>query len=409
MSRIATQTKHTPGAITRKQENGFILATLMAFLPLLVILSTIVVGVGIQAHETSVLQQYKQQAQLASTSAMDFAKEQYELDIDYMGTAETTLYSTDLYTVTYEVVHKGFTNEVNTQQDIQGVGRVYKTGALTPIYTREIQGKVTHSAGSSASVRFVFIIDNSGSMSVSEWLDSKNTVDVAINYVIDNVPSAKVAVVQYGTNHYSREHKYDVTVQFTNDKATATTWDRRYGPGSSSYYDLQDHLAASLARMRLESVYGPGDELDLAGATDVQYVMFTDATGENDSWCCSSLKKISTEPSSWHNNNASGFSIEEDYGEYNLLKDGTVFDEDGYSGLTSQFSVLSINQTGTTPAISAAIASPGGEWAGAVDSNPDDPEGDGLVPRRFISTTLAAGPDEILSLLDEIIEEEINF
>jgi Tfp pilus assembly protein PilE len=391
-------------------QRGVILATLMAFIPVIVILSTIVLTVALQSYRTTIQQEYIRQAQLASITASDFAKEQYELDIAYTGTAgEETLYETDDLVVTYEVVSKGYSNAINTQQDIQAIGRVYKKGSAEPLYTREIQGKITNTTAGTSSVRFIFIVDNSGSMSVEEWLDSKTTVDAAIDYVLANVPSAEVAVLQYGTNHYSQEHKYDVTVPFTNDEATATTWDRRFGPGSSSTSDLQDHLPGSLARMRLESVYGPGDELDLVGATDVQYVLFTDAVGINTSWCCSSLKKVSGEPSGWHDNNGAGYSILADFGEYNALKDGTVFNDDGYPGLTSQFTVLSINQSGTTPAVSAAIASPGGTWTGAVDSNTGDPEGNGIVPRRFISTTLSAGPDEIISVLNEIIEQEINF
>ncbi len=400
-------------ANSKKTENGFILATLMAFLPLLLILSTLVIGLGLQAYRSSINQQYKEQAQLASLSAMEFAKERYELDITYTGTTETVLYAATQFTVTYEVIHKGFSNVLNTQQDIVGVGRVYKNpytaGSSTPLYEREIQGKITYSPGSNTSVRFIFIVDNSGSMSVQEWLDSKSTVDASIQYVLANTTNAEVAVVQYGTNHYSQEHKYNVTVPFTRDSTTATTWDRRYGPGSVSTNDYQDHLPGSLARMRLESVYGSGDPLDLHGATEIQFVLFTDAIGQNTAWCCSSLKKVSTEPSGWHDNNGAGYSILDGYGEYNALKDGTVFAGDGYSGLTAQFTVLSINQTAPTPSISAAIASPGGNWTGSVDANTGDPEGNGIVPRRFISTTLAAGPTEILSLLQEVIDEELNF
>jgi len=391
------------------EQSGFILATLVAFIPLLVILITIASSVALQAYRTAIHQEYIKQAQLASTTAMEYAKEQYELDVDYSGTSETTLFSTDEYTVTYEVVHKGFSNASNTQQDISGVGRVYRDGETTPLYMREIQGKITFTSGSTSSIRFIFIVDNSGSMSEAEWLDSKSTVDASINYVLSNVPTAEVAVIQYGTNHYSDEHKYDVTVPFTGDNVTATTWDRRYGPGSSSTSDFQDHLPGSLAQMRIDSVYGPGDQLDLSGATDVQYVLFTDAIGINTSWCCSSLKKVSSEPSGWHDNNGAGYSILENYGEYNALKDGSVFSDDGYPGLSSQFTVLSINQSGTTPQVSAALASPGGTWTGAVDANPGDPEGSGIVPRRFISTTLAAGPTEIISVLEEIIDQELNF
>ena len=401
----------------QNEQGGFIMATLVAFIPLIFILSTITISLAVQSYNTTFSQELIRQAQLASASAMEYAKEQYEIDQTYMGTPETVLYTTGQYEVRFEVVHKGFTNSINTQQDIQGIGRIYKIGESTPRYTREIQGKITYTSGNPSSVRFIFIIDNSGSMSVSEWLESKSTVDASINYVLNNLSSAEVAVVQYGTAGYSssyNEHKYDVTIPFTSDAATATTWDRRYGNGSTAYWDRQDHLPGSLARMRLENVYGPGGELDLAGATNIQYVLFTDAWGDgfappNQSLCCSSLKKLASDPATWHDDNGSGFSIFDDYGEYNLLKDGTVYNDQGYSGLSSQFTILSINSDSDTQAISAAIASPGGTWSGAVDSNPGDPEGNGLLPRRFISTTLAAGPDEIISVLQEIIEDEINF
>jgi Tfp pilus assembly protein PilE len=392
------------------KQRGILLATLIAFIPLISILGVLAVSLPLQSYQTTIRQELTKQAQLAAASAMDYAKEQYELDITYSGTAETILYETDQHIVKYEVVTKGYSNAANTQQDIQGIGRIYKkTDETTALFTREIQGKITNTTSGTSSVRFIFIVDNSGSMTVSEWLDSKSTVDAAISYVLSEAPTSEVAVVQYGTNNYSQEHKYDITVPFTSDQSTATTWDRRYGPGSSSTADFQDHLPGSLARMRVESVFGPGDALDLGGATDVQFVLFTDAIGINNYSCCSSLKKVSSEPNGWHDNNGSGYSILDGFGEYNQLKDGTVFADDGYSGLTAQFTVLSINQSGSTPAVSAAIASPGGTWTGSVDSNPGDPEGSGIIPRRFISTTLAAGPTEIIDVLQEVIDEEINF
>jgi type II secretory pathway pseudopilin PulG len=396
-----------------KHESGFILATLLAFIPLLAILATLAVSVGLQSHQTALLQQYKEQAQLASTTAMDFAKEQYELDINYLSTPETDLYSTQQYRVTYEVVHDGYSNAAKTQQDVRGIGRVYKLGETNPRVFREIQGKITYTAGVPSSVRFLFIIDNSWSMSTEDWLESKETVDAAVTYVLDNVSSAEIAVIQYGTHYQTYEHKYDVTVPFTNDVATATNWERRYGHSTPSN-DGQDHLPASLARMRLESVYGPGDALDLAGATNVQYVLFTDAWADGLSGgnCCSHLKMLQSDPNSWFSSNGSGFksAIGSAHDEYNFLKSGNVFEDDGYPGLTAQFTVLSINdEDSDAPSASAAIASPGGNWTGAIDANANDPEGDGLLPRRFISTSLSAGPDEIIELLAEVIEDEINF
>ncbi|MEM6997529.1 MAG: hypothetical protein AAF413_01320 [Patescibacteria group bacterium] len=405
---------------------GFILPTLVSFIVLITILGVIVVQVSLQSQASSVRQQNIQQAQLASATAMDFAKEQYEIDINYLGSPEVVLSSNDQYVTTYEVVHGGFTNLANTQATITAIGRVYDndgtmhtvgaayTGGGTAILDRSIRGKLTRSAGSGQSSRFIFIVDNSGSMSIEEWNDSKTTIDIAINHVINTVPTAEVAVVQYGTNNSIQQHKYDVTVPFTRDSATAVNWDRRYGNGTTAYWDRQDHLAGSLAVMRQDTVYGPGGELDLNGATNVQYVLFTDAYGGGvPPWgsCCSSLKRDTSEPNGYFDDNGAGFTVELEHGEFNAIKDGTVFTEDGYSGLTAQFTVININQStqNETVPTSAAIASPGGEWTGAIDANPGDPEGEGILPRRYLNDSLEqTDPDKILAILDEIFEQELN-
>ncbi len=395
---------------THSNDDGFILPTLVSFIAIISILGPVVLLISVQSQRLTIQQQYIQQAQLASAAAMDFAKEQYEIDIAYMGTAETDLATTSSYRVTYEVQHIEFLNVVNTQQRVKAIGRVYRTGDTTPISEREIIGNITRLAGSNANVRFIFVIDNSGSMSVSEWNDSKVTVDIAVEYVLDTVSNAEVAIVQYGTNNYSHEHKYDVTVPFTTDKATATGWDRRYGPGTTATNDYQDYLAASLARMRAENVYGAGGELDLDGVTNVQYVVFTDAWGIDTSGCCSALKHYAA--TSIDTTNGGTITTEDEHGEFNSLKDGTVYAEHGYPNLSSQFTILNINQSTSRETVetSAGIASPGGAWTGVVDENPTDPEGEGIIPRRYINTSLVAtDPNDILSIIDEIIESELNF
>lgn len=391
------------------RQDGFLMPTLIALMVVISLIGLAAMLSSVNSNKLSRLWLYVQQAQLASASGMDYAKEQYELDINYMGTPETDFINSGNVRVTYEVEHIEFTNDVNTQQQIRSVGRVYVNDDPEPIAERDIIGKITRLAGSNSSVRFIFVIDNSGSMSVSEWNDSKTTVDIAIEYVLDNVSNAEVAVVQYGTNHYTHEHKYDVTVPFTTDKDTATNWDRRYGPGSASPNDYQDHLAASLARMRDEGVYGPGEQLDLVDATSVQYVIFTDAFGMDFSGCCSALKHYTSSTFDTTNNGA--FTTMDQHGEFNVLKDGSVYADHGYSDLSSQFTILNINQDTARETIetSAAIASPGGEWEGDVDENPGDPEGEGIILRRFISTTLlTTDPNDILEIIDEIIEAELN-
>jgi len=76
--------------------------------------------------------------------------------------------------------------------------------------------------------RFVFIVDNSGSMDNSEFTQSRSTIN-------------------------------------------------------------EDHQPASLAAMRRDNVYGPGGALDITDGTNVQFVFFTDAWRDYSGGCCSSI------------------------------------------------------------------------------------------------------------------------
>jgi len=50
--------------------------------------------------------------------------------------------------------------------------------------------------------RFVFIVDNSGSMSPTEFFQSKSTIDAVISEVLNSdLGEVQVAVVQYGSNN----------------------------------------------------------------------------------------------------------------------------------------------------------------------------------------------------------------
>lgn len=248
--------------------------------------------------------------------------------------------------------------------------------------------------------RFVFIVDNSGSMSSWEFAASKATIDATITEVLNSdLDDIQVAIVNYGTNHFSRVHQYDVTIPFTNDVATATNWGRYYGPGSPRFWDLQDHQPASLAEMRQDNIYAAGGALDVSDATNVQFVFFTDALRDYPWGCCSSL--ISS-GSSNHNlgNTMLGF------GEYDALKNGSILP----NGLRAQFTILHVPPGGSwyAPAsrAAAAIASPGGNYTGDVEWNSGDPEGPGSKPRRYVQGTFGVSDaSKILELIQQVIEE----
>ena len=249
--------------------------------------------------------------------------------------------------------------------------------------------------GTAHDYRFIFIVDNSGSMSGGEFNQSKETIDASIKHVIDTLDDVEVAVVQYGSSNSGDDHDYVVTVPFTSDPDIATVWGRAYGGGGDyqpSYN--QDHQPASLAKMRTDNVYDPGGALDITDGTNVQFVFFTDALRDYTAGCCSSLVA-----------DARTFipaTVLPGFGEYDALKTGAVLP----GGLPAQFTVLSANSDVVHQQAAAAIASVGGSYTGAVENYATDPDGPGATPRRFVAGSLSpTDTNEILAVLDDVFEE----
>ena len=265
------------------------------------------------------------------------------------------------------------------------------------IYTAIAQCEVP----STEAYRFIFIVDNSGSMSSWEFTQSRNTINTTIQQVLNSdLTDIEVAIVQYGTNNSTREHGYNVTVPFTSDIATATNWNRNYGRGTSNWIWYQDHQPGSLSRMRLDDVYGAGNLLDTTDATNVQFVFFTDAL--RDYWwgCCSSLVNTGSP------NHGDLSQVLPGFGEYDALKNGTVLP----NGIEAQFTILHVPPGGGwgPPAsrAAAAIASPGGSYIGDVEFNAGDPEGPGTKPRRYVQGNFSVTDStRIVELIDQVIEE----
>ncbi|MFK8079404.1 MAG: pilus assembly protein [Granulosicoccus sp.] len=248
--------------------------------------------------------------------------------------------------------------------------------------------------------RFIFIVDNSDSMNYTDFSNSKKTVDAAIDYVLaSGLPEIQVAVVQYGSNS-NADHSYQIAVPFTSDQTVAKAWSRNYGSGGRERSYHSDHLPAAFALMRRDNVYDTGNTLDVSDATNVQFVIFTDAFRKLDrGYCCSNLvaepySSFTTVPS----------YIEPGFGEYNLLKSGAVLP----NGIKPQITVLHaperLNRSDAIAA-AAAIASVGGDYTGSIEDSGNDPEGAGSLPRRYILGDLTVNDTaKILNLLDNVIE-----
>ncbi len=258
-------------------------------------------------------------------------------------------------------------------------------------------------ASNNDKYRFIFIVDNSSSMKSLEFQQSKETIDATIREVLNSdLNDVQVAVVQYGTdaNNLIGEHFYDVSVPFTASASTATSWNRHYGIDSPNPSVVEDHQPASLSRMRLDDVYAPGGALDVTDGTNVQFVFFTDAFRNISAYCCSALVNEDNEHLADPSNVLPGF------GEYDAIKNGSVLP----NGLKGQFTILHVPPTkeqGIDAAkAAAAIASPGGNYTGAIEDNPNDPEGPGRLPRRYVQGNFSVNDsNQIITLIQQVLEE----
>ncbi len=211
--------------------------------------------------------------------------------------------------------------------------------------------------------KIVFIVDNSGSVSTTEFTDMKRSMDSISAQLLRQYPGSEITVIQYGTQN-AANHAYNITVPFTSNPLTARTWSRAYATGGTVQSGwFQDHLPGSLARMRADSIWYAGKTADLVtGGCNTRMFVFTDAQ-YGGAGCCSHLI----------NNGLATLALP-NYGEYNWHKinfqsDWTVYHVIGNSNSTA-------NQAG------AAIASKGGSYTNTVAANPGDPQGAG-GPRKY--------------------------
>ena len=233
--------------------------------------------------------------------------------------------------------------------------------------------------------KIVFIVDNSGSVSSTEFTQMKVSIDSIAVQLLRRYPGSELTVLQYASQG-SGSHHYNVTVPFTNNPTTATTWSRAYATGgtvNSTYF--QDHLPGSMYQMRKDSIWEAGGTVDLVtGGCNTRMFLFTDAlSGSTGSGCCSHLTSVST---------AVAPLAMANFGEYNWHK--TTYG--------SQWTVYHVNSNVTNRSAGAAIASKGGSYTGTIMANPGDPQGAG-GPRKFWwSTTFVLTQPDIDTALANI-------
>ncbi|OQX04204.1 MAG: hypothetical protein BWK73_36960 [Thiothrix lacustris] len=253
------------------------------------------------------------------------------------------------------------------------------------------------SCGATGGTDILFIVDNSGSITPTEYADFSNTIkNVGTELLTDN-PANRIGVAHFGgpsTSLVSGGQYVYFERDFSSTAMDAPV--RKFGTnGTYNVNWWADHLAGAVQQIRYaidgntgttsSYIVSPLKEMARNTTSPLQIVLMTDAVRYGN-WVPSDISMlIDPDGSGAEPNDGSDYTV------YNQLKT---------SGIT--FSVVSFNPNPVDIAASAAIASVGGTYIGSIDPNPKDPDGSQKAPRRYIAVT--SGFQLTAEQIDTVVE-----
>ncbi len=211
-------------------------------------------------------------------------------------------------------------------------------------------------------IDILFVMDNSGSISTSEYNQMEASALAEKNLIAASFPNSRFATVHYFGNCGEELH---IENDFTD--ASNITSITRQGTGND---DL--NVALGLVMKALDGVTDPnlfGGQLNKDPASKFCVVIFTDAPRGLPSGSCTGTALIP-------------------YDNRNMLA----------SNYGANFTVVHFDPNATIDPIAASIASTGGTWTGAVDNNPGDPD-NGVIPRQYIPASFGTISLDLLSAI----------
>lgn len=206
-------------------------------------------------------------------------------------------------------------------------------------------------------------IDNSGSISSSEYSDMKTSIQSIIHEVLECNPSNRVAVVQYGGTNFTGEARIWIESNFTSNETTANSFVNRnanIGPGSYSHEALA-LIGKALDGVLDTNIVSPQKVLNHSMTNGLAIYLFTD------SWRNSGTSYLVNTASPAPNTNGAFLN-------YTNFKNNRG----------AKFIVTLVPDDSSAIGAAAAIASSGGAYNGTVESYPNDPDGAGVTGRFFL-------------------------
>lgn len=204
----------------------------------------------------------------------------------------------------------------------------------------------------------IILLDNSGSVSASEWDD----LTVSVQKIIDSLlvdTGNRVSVVHYGSISAYHQSKIWIESDFTNNANQAKNFTRH-----NADVGYQDYLSESfqlldtaLKGISNADIVSPQKTLNPGLASDLEVFVFID--GYRDLFGSSLVS---------YTNSADPFQV---FNDFKVTH-------------STRISIVHVYPNGIALEASGAIASVGMQYTGYIESNPGDPEGSMVTPRRII-------------------------
>lgn len=242
-------------------------------------------------------------------------------------------------------------------------------GADTCSYEVEVSCEPVDKYG--CPIDFLFIMDNSGSVSPGEYADMETSAMNEIAAISGTYTNSKFGVVHYSGqcgNNISIEHDFQSASGITSINRQFST----IYPGFMD--DLNESLDATINALNGvpdADIVSPTTTLNQTATADLYVIIFTDA-----------FDGASTTPTGGCTNSAL-----KPYTNANILK----------NSFGANISVVHF-VPGNADDVGAAIASSGGNYTGIVDANPGDPD-NAVLPRQFIAAPFGVPSLDLLDIL----------
>lgn len=226
------------------------------------------------------------------------------------------------------------------------------------------------SNGYSQGSDVIFWVDNSGSISATEYAQMSGSIQAIMANVLECNPANRITVVQYGSTGGVANAKIWIETPFTN---TATAFARRAAVGGSDYaHESLGLIGNALDGTPNANIVSPTTVLNRTPGNSLVIYFFTDAVRDATAGSC-----LVNAASTGVGTNAAF----QNYTSFKTVRNATFVVTMIVTGGGNAAQDLAAKNAG------AAIASGGGSYMGTIESYPADPDGAGTVPRFLLYKT----------------------